>query len=119
MGRSQRRKPSRQPGALSIRGGGSGLLPEDTAATEMNGPEELVVPLVRIRADVLRRNAVGDPVVLLGVDERLLVRGAHGILGEVPPHHASPLRRGGFTVGTLASVDLGKPAATIRFRRGG
>lgn len=120
MGRSQRRKPNRQPETLSFRGGGSGQgLPEGTTTPEKNRPEELVVPLVRVRVDVLPRSTVGEAVVLFGVDERLLARGTNGILGEVPPHYVHPLRRDGFTVGTLDSIELAEPAATIRFRRGG
>ena len=119
MGRSQRKKPSRQPAILSVRGGGATLPWEGATPAETNRLDEFRVPLIQIRVDVLRQSTVGDSVVVISGEARLLVSGPRGILGEVPPHYEHPLRRGGFTVGVLASAEPAKPAATIMFQRVG
>ena len=85
---------------------------------DVNQPDEFRVPLIRIQVDVLRQSSVGDSVLVISGDARLLVSGSHGILGEVPPHYEYALRKSGFTFGVLASVEPSKPAATVVFRRG-
>ena len=118
MGSSHRRKQSRQPTTLNIREGGPAPHWEGAMTTAVDQPVEFRVPLILIRVDVLRQSSVGDSVLVIGGDAQLLVSGPHGVLGEVPPHYEHALRRGGFTVGVLASVEPSKPAATVVFRRG-
>lgn len=118
MGSSQRRKPSRQPVRVTVRGGDPVGLWEPGSTGETNPEEELVIPLTRIRVAVLRHSRVGEALAIEEDPSGLVATGSHGVVGRIPPHYEEVLRQGQIARGVLAVVDTDGPAAKMVVWRG-
>lgn len=116
MGSSPKKKSSRQPKRVVLRGGGLQRPAEFPGPTGMESSRLLEVPLRQVRAEVLRQSRVGDRVSIMDTGDKLLVTRPRGILGEVPPHFEDTLRDGRVSAGVLRSADSDEPSATIAVR---
>lgn len=70
----------------------------------VEGPSELVVPLVHVDHEVMTRSKVGDSVRLHEQGRTVAVLSAIGKLGEIPPGYLHKVQTGGYSGGTIAGL---------------
>jgi hypothetical protein len=112
MGTSHRRKDSRQPKVLRPSGGGSG-------APDVGGkaPEKILIPLVKLKLDIVRSAQVGESIRVTGDPSPMLVWTKTGRIGAIPAHLEGIVMSGPYRRGRLDSIHISPPRVVAELHR--